>query len=296
MKWLNPSQLNSYALEAIYTDTHAVGSSLAPLRLLAYPFSLATQGQRFGLGQYFGPAILAFAPLLILAAWKNQLARLCGAVWALFFLANAVSAQMGRFLLPVFGIALALVFSGVARAARRNWPQVVFACAATLVIFVAFSAASDLLYAKNFLPVAVGIESREAFLRRMAPDYQTASFVNETLAARQKQEGGRVLVFFRHLYYLRVPFVNGDPDTSWTFDPAKCKDAAGLLRILKEQNVRWVVTSPEFPYDLAGQFNELQAEGKLTPIASKSLESLAGSSRIYGQTASFKATIFQLQY
>ena len=70
-----------------------------------------------------------------------------------------------------------------------------------------------MLYAKDFLPVAVGLESREAFLQRMAPDYQTASFVNATLAARQKEEGGAVLVFFRHLYYLRVPFVNGDPET-----------------------------------------------------------------------------------
>ena len=295
-KWLNPSQLNYYVLEAIRGATHPVGFSLSPLHVLAYPFLLITDGNRFGLGQYFGPAILAFAPLLLVAAWKNRLAKLCAAVWGLTFLANVASAQMGRFLLPVFSIALALVFSGIAGAARRNWTQVVYACAATLVLFVAFSGAADLLYAKDFLPVAVGLESREAFLQRMAPDYQTASFVNATLAARQKEEGGAVLVFFRHLYYLRVPFVNGDPETSWLFDPAKCKDATGLLRILKEQHVRWVVISSEYPVDLANAFRELESDGELTPIASKTIESLAGNSRIYKQTAAFKATILQLEY
>ncbi|HKQ88544.1 MAG TPA: glycosyltransferase family 39 protein [Candidatus Acidoferrales bacterium] len=295
-KWLNPSHLNYYVLGALRSETHPVGFSVAPLHILAFPFLLATQGQPFGLGQYFGPAILAFAPLLIVAAWKNQLARLCACVWALTFLANAVSTQMGRFLLPVFSIALALVFSGIAGAARRNWGQIVYACAATLLLFIAFSGASDLLYAKDFLPVAVGIESREAFLHRMATDYQIASFVNETLAARQKEQGGTVLVFFRHLYYLRVPFVNGDPDSSWIFDPAKCNNAAGLLQILKEQNVHWVVTSSEYQHELAGAFRELQAEGKLTPIASRSVESFTGDSRIYRQTASAEATIFRLQY
>ena len=82
-----------------------------------------------------------------------------------------------------------------------------------------------MLYAKDFLPVAVGLESREAFLQRMAPDYQTASFV-----------------------------------------------------------------------DLANAFRELESDGKLTPIASKTIESLAGNSRIYKQTAAFKATILQLEY
>ena len=71
-------------------------------------------------------------------------------------------------------------------------------------------------------------------------------------------------------------------------DPAKCKDATGLLRILKEQHVRWVVISSEYPVDLANAFRELESDGKLTPIASKTIESLAGNSRIYKQTAASK--------
>ncbi len=47
-------------------------------------------------------------------------------------------------------------------------------------------------------------------------------------------------------------------------------------------------------YSLA--LRELQVEGKLAPIASRSVETLAGESRIYEQKASIGATIFQLQY
>ncbi|HXU47884.1 MAG TPA: hypothetical protein VN727_02465 [Candidatus Binatia bacterium] len=56
------------------------------------------------------------------------------------------------------------------------------------------------------------------------------------------------------------------------------------------------MTSSEYPVDLANAFRELESDGKLTPIASKTIESLAGNSRIYKQTAAFKATILQLEY
>jgi hypothetical protein len=78
-------------------------------------------------------------------------------------------------------------------------------CAATLAVFGLFCLASDAIYAKAFLPVSVGLESKDAFLDRMAPDYQASKFVNSAVAAQE----GNTLLFFRHLYYVKTPYVNG---------------------------------------------------------------------------------------
>jgi hypothetical protein len=296
MRWLNPSRMNGYVLQAIRDETHPVGFSLAPIHLLAFPFSLAIHGDRFGLGQYFGPMILAFAPLLLFLPWKNHLTRLCVAVWAVAFAVDALTSQMGRFLLPVYAVALALVFAGIVAAVRRNWRLIVYSCVATLFLFIAFAGASDLVYARDFLPVAVGTESKDMFLSRMAPDYQTATFVNATLEATQKSEGGRVLVFFRHLYYLRVPYVNGDPGTSWLLAPARFATAPELLQALRAEDLHWVVSTGYYPDASADAFHQLEREGKLTPLATTQVESLAGQSRIYREKQSLRVTIFRINY
>lgn len=294
MRWLNPSHLNSYAMTMLHEDTRSVRFSLAPFHLLAFPFSLAIHGDRFGLGQYFGPIILAFAPLLLFLPWKSHLTRLCFAVCGVAFVVDALTSQMGRFLLPVYAIALALVFAGVVAGIQRKWRFIAAACVATAVLFIAFAGASDLLYAKDFLPAAVGSESREAFLNRMAPDFQTAAFVNRSLSATQPEQGGRVLVFFRHLYYLRVPYLNGDPDTSWLLDPARYANPASLLRELREEDVRWVVDTGDYPEPFADAFRQLERDGELTPLATTQVESLAGESRIYRQRQSLTVTILRL--
>jgi hypothetical protein len=293
-RWLDPKHVDNFALNFLIGNTRSAAFSRAPLHLLSFPFSLTVHGEDYGLGQYFGPAILAFAPLLFFVPWKNHLARLATFVWMLALLANALTAQMGRFLLPVYGIAVAIVFSGLYGVSKREYRAVVYGCLATLALFGAFAFGSDLLYAKDFLPVTLGLESRDAFLRRMAPDFQPESFVNEILAPRAKSEGGTVMTFFGHPYYLRVPYVNGDPITSWIMDPATCGSSSGLLRALQKQNVRWVVRAPDYPDALARPFQELESEGKLVPIASADFESLVGSSRIYQQRETAKVTILQL--
>ena len=294
MPRLNPASVNSFALHDLVMDTRSSGYSLHLLHLLTFPFSMALDGNKYGLGQYFGPLLLAFAPLLPFARWKSHTAKLAGVLWALMLLLNALSTQMGRFLLPVYILALALVFSGLAEIFERGWRIAAYGCAATLVLFLTFSGLSDLMYARDFLPVVFGHESKEAFLQRMAPEYRFASFVNAELGQRTQNGNGDAMVFMRHLYYLRVPYVYGDPTSSWAVDPAKCSDPGGLLRVLRELNVRWVVKAPDYPAALADSFRGLEMEKKLIPIASAEFETLTGTSRIYGIRQTVRVTILKL--
>ena len=294
VRWLNPGVLNGYALTALMRDTRSTGFSLAPSHLLQFPVLLVVKGDSYGLGQYFGPIGLAFAPLLFLAKWKSPTTRIAGFIWSFGFLANALTTQMGRFLVPIYILLLALVFSGLATAAQLKWRTVTHACWSALVLFWIFGAASDALYARDFLPAAFGLEPRTHFLNRMAPDYQYVSFTNETMKGSLNSGDEKVMVFFRHLYYLQVPFVNGDPTSSWSLDPTKIGEANELFRVLRAERVKWIVKTPGYPTALADAFNKLEAEKRLVPIAASDLQTLTGKSRIYGQRVPVRVTILKV--
>lgn len=201
------------------------------------------------------------------------------------------TSRLARYLLPVFPLALILVWAGVEEASRRSFSVAFRACSVVLTVFLIFGAGSCFLYAKDFLPVALGRESREAFLSRMAPDYNIVVFVNRILAHRS----GRALVFFRHHYYLRVPFVYGSPRASWYMDPEECDRAEGVLRLLRKLDIRYVVKSPDYPEPLNKGFAELEKRGVLFPIAQGSVENFSGW-RIYKGRTQIKVTILALKY
>lgn len=294
MPMLNSAAVNWHALHSLLAETRALSYSRDLLHLLAFPFTMALYGDQYGLGQYFGPLILAFAPLLLFARWKSHTARLGGVIWVAMLLATALSTQTGRFLLPVYIFALALVFSGLAEIFERNWKIAAYGCAATLAVFLGFAAFSDSLYARDFLPPVLGRENREAFLRRTAPEYQFASFINSALGQEPRNGTGRAMIFLRHLYYVRVPYVYGDPKFSWAVDPAKCSEPGGLLRLLRELDVKWVVKDPGYPPALENSFRQLEDEKKLIPIASSDLETLTGISRIYQERQTTRVTLMKL--
>jgi 4-amino-4-deoxy-L-arabinose transferase-like glycosyltransferase len=288
-RWLRPENLNYYALRAIQADTHPVGFHRSVSGLLAFPFLLSIKGDAYGVGQYFGPSLLALAPLLLFAFRRGGLAHAAAFVWAVVFLSIDLTSQFGRFLLPVFPLALALIFVGVAEAFRRGWRVVKVGCAGTLLLTLLFGVGSETLYARDFLPVVVGLEKREAFLERMAPDYLMTSFVNRSLEGQQ----GKAMVFFQHVYYLRIPFLIGDPDISWLMDPDRLTGTQALLQLFRQQNVRWVVKAPDYPEPFAAAFQTLEDEGKLRPMFSADASTYADF-RIYGEKVPVHLVIMEV--
>jgi hypothetical protein len=276
-RWIGRIAANPYGFAATQADVHSHLFSYQPLHILVFLTAMVLKGADYGLGNYFGPVVLAFLPLLLFCNWRTRLTWVSGVLWLSMLFANTLTSQMARFLLPAYPFALALVFSGAAVASLKWGTIVRVGCAATLAVFGLFSLASDTFYGKDFLPVSLGIESKEAFLERMAPDYQAAKFVNSELANRE----GNTLLFLRHLYYLTIPYINGDPNTSWTMDPAVLTSPQAVLTFLKDQNIHWIVKSPGYPRGLAGVFEECEKEGMLIPEAQGEVEAFEGNSRIF---------------
>jgi hypothetical protein len=286
-RWLAPARVNAYALRAMVEATHPSGLDRSLLGIAAYPFRLALRGAEYGVGHYFGPLILAFAPLLLLSIRKGLLAQMAAGTWAAVLLSNALVSQEARFLLPALPVALALTFGGVAESFRYGY-VVRFACQVTLVLFLVFGLASEVSYARDFIPVALGLERQDEFLKRMAADYPAADFINRSLVGKDE-----VMVFFRHLYYLRTPFVDGRPEQSWMMDPDRIADSQKLLDFLHQKNIRWVVKAPDYPESFARSFQALEDQGKLRQVSSADVSTFTGF-RVYGQRVPVHVTILEV--
>ena len=285
-----PHTMNTYTLAAVIADTHKADAHQGFVAWAEYPFRMVLDGANYGVGHYFGPLVLVFAPLLVVSYRPTPLFRVAAWVWATMFLSNMLSLQMARFLLPVFGIALAITFAGVESSAKISRPLVRVGYNVSVAIFLLFGAASFASYGKDFLPVSVGLEPREHFLERMSPNYQEVSFTNRVLEGKP----GASLVFFRHLYYLDTNFVVGDPTSNWLLYPNQFETADAMLGWLRTYNVRWVVKAPGYPPSVRDAMEGLEARGILQPVASAQMEDFIGW-RIAGERTQIGVQILEVR-
>ena len=283
-------KMNAFTLTAVMLDTHNSAQHPGFSGWLEYPFRMVLGGQNYGVGHYFGPTILAFAPLLLIAFRPGPLFRVGAWVWAAMFFSNMATSQMGRFLLPIFAIALAITFAGVETVSRIGRPFVRLTCNASVAIFLLLGAGAFVAYGRDFLPVSVGLESREHFLEREAPNYQETSFANNALSGKS----GATLVFFQHLYYLKIPFVVGDPDSNWELYSEDYATPKTMLEWLRKNNVRWIVKPPEYPDQVSEVLQRLESEGILQPVASTQVEDFAGW-RIEGEKIEEAMSILEVR-
>jgi hypothetical protein len=288
---LTPEKVNAYALASYRADTGA-GAHNNPWMLLKFLFFAGIDSQHMGFWQFLGPIVVAFAPLLIFAVRRDGTWRTVLFVWVLSALGIGWTSEMTRFLLPILPIALAAALAGAAQLGVLGWRAARLVSLATLASFLLFGAAGLLYYNRSALAAATGLISREDYLQARAPEYEKVRFINEVLAGKESE--GKTLVFLRHVYYLRVPFVYGDPGASWAIDPAQLQTAEGWRRLLREQGIRWVVRAPEYPAEIASPLLELEAERQLEPIAETTVHDFQGM-RISGNRQSLLLIILEVK-
>jgi hypothetical protein len=278
----HPATFNATAVSAILADTGAThGMSL--WELAKFPLMAAVDYQHLGAWQLLGPLVLAFAPVALPQLRKTGEGRIALLVWILGALAIGASSGMARFLLPLLPVALAASIGAAAGATRGRWRVLRALLLVSLAGFCAAGFAAMAAYSHRAWSVALGRTSPDAYLSANAPDYQRSQFVNRELAS---QRDGRVLIFFRHLYYLRVPYFNGDPQDSWPMNP-QLLNAAGQgseawRELFRNHGIRWVLKSPKYPRELAAALENLEQQGVLAPCASGEVAEFSGN-RIEGQ-------------
>ncbi len=273
LHWLAPSKVNAYTLAIDLADTGA-SAPHSLQRWMEFPFFVGIDPLHFGFWQFFGPLTFAFLPLLILAVRDTPLWRASFIVWILTAIGIGASSGMTRFLLPVLPIGLAVAFAGAAALETSHWRWAYRISIATICSLLLLGGAGLLVYERPALSAALGFTSRDTYLRQRVQEYEKIQFINSTLA--NERNNGTTLVFIRHLYYLRVPYLDGSPDSNWTVDPAKMQSEQDWLAFFRQHQIRWIVRSPAYPRPIAAPLTSLEAEGYLIPFAQTDVSDFKG--------------------
>jgi hypothetical protein len=273
LRWIVPGRVNSFTLPSIIADTggHA---HLTILQLAEFPLFSAVDAAHAGFWQFYGPLCLIFAPFILLAIRNTSLWRASLIVWVGSSVAIGATTGMLRFLLPLLPVALAAVFAGAAHLTHRNWKCLRTVSFASIGVFLVACAAGLIAYGHSAASVAAGLTSREDYLRHKAPDYGLVEFINKTLEGTENRN--KTMVFMQHVYYLRVPFVSGNPDASWTVDPQRLASRQSWRDFFRSENIRWIVRAPDYPPAIAAPLKQLEEEGELQPVARSEVTNFAG--------------------
>ena len=262
-----------YALAALYADT-GTSASHNVLQVLPFLFFAGVRPSGAGLWDFFGPTVLILAPFVLLAFRIERPWRVLVFVWIASNLGIGFASGMARFLLPIFPLALTCAAAGFTVCLRERWTSVKRLTGTLLILTGLVCAAGLIMYSKDPLRVAIGLEKKADYLKERGPEYQAAQIVNSVLEGSGSQQ--RALVFLRHLYYLDIPYVDGDPSTSFEVDPQKLQNPRDWKAFFEKKNIGYVVRSPDYPPAIAEPFEEMERMGDLTPIAHAEVQSFQG--------------------
>jgi hypothetical protein len=261
-------------------------------RVVRFPIFAIADTNGLAAWQFLGPLILALAPIVLISLRNTRLWRVVMIVWLMVSLAVGMTSGIPRFLLPVLPLALAASLGAVALFTQGRFRLLRTVTVLSIAGFCLLGFAALAVYSRPAWSVALGRISRESYLRIQAPDFERSEFVNSYLATLPVDErSARALVFFRHLYYLHVPFVAGSPDDSWELSPDALVSNQQWIDFFSRRHIRWVVKSPGYPVELAAPLARLERDGVLKPCSIGTVQSIQGF-RINGQFASEPIAIF----
>lgn len=271
--WLSPRLVTVYALKSLASDT-GLSSGHHLTQLLPFMLLGAPQRNNPGLYDFFGPMVLVLVPFVLLAFRKERPWRVSILVWFLSSLAIFFSSGLPRFLLPVFPIALACAAAGWQVSLRQTWTIPHRIVTALLALTTLCGGAGLALYSYKPIYAAIGLQDKTRYLEERAPDYQVVEAVNQSLARTEKEE--KTLLFIRHLYYLNIPVLNGDPATSFEVDPDRLKTAGSWKDFLTKNDIGYVVRSTEYPSSIREPLEGMERNGELIPVARIDVQNFQG--------------------
>jgi hypothetical protein len=256
----------------------AFGLGGGPLRFLALPWNLTMRPQAFFdqpgalrifsvLVTVFGPLLLAFVPVLLLAGPVGRPGRL--ALWfALLYTALWFAmSQNGRYLLPVLpGLCAGAGLAAARLVARRGVTRV--AASAAYAAALGASLLTSMVLTAPAARAAVGLEPRRDFLARVSPVYGIAEWVNANTP-----ETARIMVLGDEprMFYLDRDFLLGNHASIFTAGELNNTDA--FLGALRRMKVTHVLIHGAMMDDIAARrgametrIAELIARGALRPV------------------------------
>jgi len=227
----------------LYHRGFGTGQTVGDYVLL--PWNLYARREQFGTlgGRIEMPSLLF--PLVLLYPVTRRSSRLMdGVAWVTFgrFGMWAVGSQQTRFLLPLFPALSLLTVSvvwGLLRSAGRRWKNALAIGLAggmlvTTLLWSLFTWAEI-----QPLPVVLGIESKDEFLRRRVDNYAALQFVQETLPLH-----GRVMMMWdAQGYYCDARCLPDSTQARWAQMASAARDVPSVAAELRSMGVTHLLLS-----------------------------------------------------
>jgi hypothetical protein len=245
-----------------------------PSQLIPFVFLAAVQKNNPGFWDFFGPVVLALAPLMLLAFKNTRAWRIPILVWLFSSLGIFFASGLPRFLLPLFPIALACVAAGMEAARQQKWTVAHRVSIGLLAVMLLVGAAGLTMFCQKPVLTAIGAFNKITYLEQSTQDYQIVEVINRILTAEGNQQ--RTLVFVRHLYYLDIPYLNGNPDTSFEVDLERLRTVQAWRAFFEKKDIGFVVRSPDYPSAIAEPLNEMEKNEELIPFARTEVQNFQG--------------------
>ena len=192
----NPDYENAWRILRSYGPGHSFTD------FLLAPWRLYSSGAIFECAQYFSPLPFILAPLIVLRLRGARDRRLLAAVILLAFGLWFTSAHVARYLIPMQPLLAVLAADGLSAFAGAGSRYRSRLITLTGLLCVGFGTVSTLLAVRPLLPVVLGRESADAYLRRTAVSYNAYQMV-----AADVPENGLILTNQGPTFYLDRPHV-----------------------------------------------------------------------------------------
>jgi hypothetical protein len=287
---ISPDHVNSSALSSYLADTTS-GIPKSIFQFVEFLFFARIDPGRLGFFQFFGPLVLALSPLLFRSVRNTPLWRVILITWSISATVIGIRSGMARFSLPIFPLAITAVIASSVTMKSSKGKVLRLLAVTSIVLFLSAGFFGLLVYVRNPLRASLGLISRENYLREYAPDYQAEEFTNRFF--ENQPTNGNVLVFMRHVYHLKIPFLYGDPKASWAIDPSRLQNPEQWRTFLSKNNITWVVRSPSYPASISVPLDDLEKSGALMPRARTEVENFTGK-RMSGVRERSEVVILQV--
>jgi hypothetical protein len=272
--WFSSRSVDAYALKALANDT-GIGSVHHLSQLIPFIFFAPMEKENLGFYDFFGPTVLAVSPMIFWAYRNNRECRILVLIWFLSGMAIFFSSGMPRFMLPIYPLALSFTAAGIEVISQYRW-RICRGIAFTIVVLMIVSGAAGLgIYSQKPLLATLGFKSKREYLEQSAPEYQVVETINRLLKD-QASPRNAALVFIRHTYYLEVPYLNGDPGTSFVVNPDNLRTSRDWKEFFENQGIGYVVRSPNYPRAIEAPLIDMEKSGDLTPFKEVEVQDFRG--------------------
>ena len=290
-KTLIPERLNLFALKALLANTGASQSGHLA-QFIPFVFFAGMRQSSVGFWDFFGPIVFALAPLLIAGFRGCRKWRVPAVVWCVSAFGMFYSSGLPRFLLPVFPLALACTSAGIDFSKQNGWKFTDRFVSALVILLWMIGGAGLILYTWKPAATTLGFVGEVRYLQEKRPEYQEAEFINRVVAGQTK--GGKTLLFLRHMYSLDVPFLNGDPATSWMINPDHLHTPHDWEVFFQKEGIEFIARSPDYPEVIEAPLKEMEANGDLVPVARSVVQDFQGM-RIEGKRTEISVIVLRVK-